>query len=162
MKLNTIINGVKKSFEIQAKELLLDFLRREGYFGVKRGCETGDCGSCAVLVDGKSVASCLMFAAQIEGREVTTIEGLGTPRHPHPLQECFVETGGTQCGFCIPGMIISAAELLNSNSKPSQEEISEALDGNICRCTGYVKQFEAVKKAAIKIFSSGTQNPKQQ
>lgn len=154
MKLNTTINGIKKIFEIPARELLLDFLRREGYWGVKRGCETGDCGSCAVLVDGKSIASCLMFAAQIEGREVTTIEGLGTPRNPHPLQECFVETGGTQCGFCIPGMILSAAELLSSNPKPSQEEIAETLDGNLCRCTGYVKQFEAVKLAAKKILES--------
>lgn len=154
MKLTTTINGVKKIFEIEAKELLLDFLRREGYFGVKRGCETGDCGSCAVLVEGKAIASCLMFAAQIEGREVTTIEGLGTPRNPHPLQECFVETGGTQCGFCIPGMILSAAELLKSNSQPSQEEIAEALDGNLCRCTGYVKQFDAVKLAAKKILGS--------
>ncbi len=155
MKLNTTINGVKKSFEIQAGELLLDFLRREGYWGVKRGCETGDCGSCAVLIDGKSTASCLTLAGQVQDREVTTIEGLGTPRDPHPLQSCFVESAGTQCGFCIPGMILSAAELLKSNPKPSQEQIAEALDGNICRCTGYVKQFEAVKNAAAKILSSG-------
>lgn len=157
MKLTTTINNVKKVFEIQPKELLLDFLRREGYWGVKRGCETGDCGACAVLLDGKSVASCLMFAAQIEGREVVTIEGLGTPRHPHPLQECFSEAGATQCGYCIPGMIMSSVELLNENSKPTKEEIAEALDGNICRCTGYVKQFDAVKKAAEKILNQGKQ-----
>lgn len=155
MKLDTTINGAKKTFEIHPGELLLDFLRREGLWGVKRGCETGDCGSCAVLIDGKSIASCLMFAAQVQNREVTTIEGLGTPRNPHPLQSCFVETGGTQCGFCIPGMILSAAELLNEHPQPTQEQIAETLDGNICRCTGYVKQFEAVKKAASQILSKG-------
>lgn len=155
MKLNTTINGIKKTYEIQPNELLLDFLRREGYWGVKRGCETGDCGSCTVLVEGKAVASCVMLAAQVEGRSVVTIEGLGTTQHPHPLQQSFVEAGATQCGFCNPGMIIAAAELLTSNPKPSQKEIAEALDGNLCRCTGYVKQIEAVQRAAEKISTSG-------
>jgi aerobic-type carbon monoxide dehydrogenase small subunit (CoxS/CutS family) len=142
------VNGRDAAWKAPANEYLLDTLRREGFFSVKKGCETGDCGSCAVLLDGKAAASCLLLAGQAHGRSVTTSEGLGSPHKPHVLQQCFVDTGGTQCGFCIPGMILAAKALLDEHPDPSEEQVREALDGNICRCTGYVKQFEAVLAAA--------------
>ena len=127
---------------------LLDVLRREGFKGAKRGCETGDCGSCTVLLDGRPALACLLFAAQTHGRAVTTIEGLGTPADPHPIQEAFVTAGAVQCGFCIPGMILASKALLDEDPDPDEEAIRHALDGNLCRCTGYVKQVEAVRLAA--------------
>ncbi|MBI3892162.1 MAG: (2Fe-2S)-binding protein [Candidatus Wallbacteria bacterium] len=155
MKLEMKLNGQDVSLDIAGPELLLDLLRDNGYFGSKRGCENGDCGACTVLVDGKAVCSCMYFAGQAHGREVTTIEGLGTMEHPHPLQETFVECGAVQCGFCIPGMLMSAKELLDECPNPKDPEIREALDGNLCRCTGYTKQFEAVKLTA-KRMAEGT------
>ena len=148
MKLSVKINGKDCEIDMQGSEILLDLLRREGYFGVKRGCENGDCGSCAVMVDGRAICSCLMMAGQVEGREMTTCEGLGDPVNPHPLQETFVTCAAAQCGFCIPGMIVAAKELIDDHPEPSFEQMKEALDGNLCRCTGYVKQFEAVQEAA--------------
>lgn len=148
MTVETTVNGARQSWKIRPDDFLLDALRREGFKGAKKGCETGDCGSCAVLLDGKAVASCLLLAAQSQDREITTIEGLGTPSEPHPLQEAFVDTGGIQCGFCIPGMILSAKALLDRTPSPTEAEIRRALDGVLCRCTGYVKQVQAVKLAA--------------
>ncbi|MEK7656116.1 MAG: (2Fe-2S)-binding protein [Elusimicrobiota bacterium] len=142
------INGRERTFSAKPGDYLLDALRREGFKGVKRGCDNGDCGACTVLLDGKPALSCLLFAAQAHGREVTTIEGLGTPREPHPLQKAFAETGATQCGFCVPGMIMSAKALLDKEPEPSDDAIRRAVDGNLCRCTGYIKQIEAVRLAA--------------
>jgi putative selenate reductase molybdopterin-binding subunit len=140
MEINLTVNGVQKTVEIKAGETLLDLLRRNGYKSVKRGCNEGHCGSCTVLIDGKA-----------HNRKITTIEGIGTSEKPHPLQKHFVEKGAVQCGFCIPGMILSAKALLEENPSPSEEEIKEGLDGNWCRCTGYVKQVEAVQAAALEM-----------
>lgn len=148
MKLTVTINGKPVQIDMSGSEILLDLLRREGYFGVKRGCENGDCGSCAVMVDGRAMCSCLMMAGQVEGRDLLTIEGMGDPVNPHPLQQTFVDCGAAQCGFCIPGMIIAAKELIDDVGEPSQEQMMDKLDGNLCRCTGYTKQFEAVREAA--------------
>ena len=153
MRVETTINGRKQTLETRANEILLHALRRAGYFGVKQGCNEGFCGSCVILVEGKPINSCLMLAPAVARKEVVTIEGLGTPNDPHPLQLAFAETGGTQCGFCVPGMIMSAKYLLDSNPKPSTEEICEAIDGNLCRCTGYMKQIEAIKLAAKRMRS---------
>lgn len=148
MKLQLIINGERKSFEIAPQELLLDVLRRNGYKSVKKGCGEGACGACAVLIDGRVRNSCTVFAAHCEGSEVLTTEGLGTPEHPHALQSAFVEHGATQCGFCNPGSLMAAKALLDRNPNPTEAEVKEALDGNLCRCTGYVKRIEAVLDAA--------------
>lgn len=149
MKLTVTINGKPVQIDMSGNEILLDLLRREGYFGVKRGCENGDCGSCAVMVDGRAMCSCLMMAGQVEGRDVLTIEGMGDPVNPHPLQQTFVECGAAQCGFCIPGMIVAAKELIDDVGQPTQEQMMDKLDGNLCRCTGYTKQFDAVREAAV-------------
>lgn len=148
------INGEPKTWKIRLSEDLLTVLRREGYKGAKRGCDTGECGACTVLLDGKAVPSCLVFAAQARDREITTIEGLGDPLDPHPLQKAFVELAAVQCGICIPGMILSAADLLKRKRNPTEEEVREALDGNLCRCTGYVKQIQATLKAATVAAAS--------
>ncbi len=128
---------------------LLDFLRGElGLKGTKKGCDSGQCGACTVLMNGKTVDACLVLAIQADGREILTIEGLSSGGRLHPLQEAFVEEGAVQCGFCTPGMILSAKALLDEKKDPSEEEIREALSGNLCRCTGYVKIIKAVQKAA--------------
>ena len=145
------INGKERRMRVDPGDSLLDALRREGFKGAKRGCETGDCGSCTVLIGGKPVLSCIIFAAQAHGRKVTTIEGLGTPAKPHPIQEAFVEAGAVQCGYCIPGMVLSAKSLLDENPDPDEGAVRHALDGNLCRCTGYVKQVEGVLLAAKKL-----------
>ncbi|MDD5089868.1 MAG: (2Fe-2S)-binding protein [Candidatus Wallbacteria bacterium] len=145
------INGTWKEFSIEPGTLLLDLLRTAGYQGVKDGCREGECGACTVHIDGRPINSCTLFALQADGRSITTIEGLGNPDHPHPIQEAFVETGAVQCGFCIPGKIMSVKALLDRNPDPDEHQIREALSGNLCRCTGYVKQIEAVKLAARRI-----------
>jgi len=128
---------------------LLDFLREElGMKGTKRGCDSGQCGACTILMDGKTINACLVLAIQADGKEIMTIEGLSSGGRLHPLQEAFVEEGAVQCGFCVPGMILSAKALLDEKKDPSEEEIREALSGNLCRCTGYVKIIKAVRKAA--------------
>ena len=142
------VNGEPKHWTIAPGDLLLDVLRREGYFGVKRGCETGECGACTVLVDGKPINSCLMFAAQAEGCKVLTIEGVAPNGKLDPLQEAFLENGAVQCGYCTPGMILSARALLAEHPDPTEGEVREALAGNFCRCTGYLKPVEAVLAAA--------------
>jgi len=148
MEIEVTINGENKVWEIEPSETLLDALRRHGYKSVKRGCDEGHCGACTVIIDGKAVKSCVMLAGQSHKRNIVTVEGIGTIDEPHPLQKAFVDTGGVQCGYCIPGMIMSAKALLDENPEPDEEEIKEALDGNLCRCTGYVKQVEAVELAS--------------
>jgi len=151
MKLTATINGRARTLEVAPTALLIDVLRDAGYLSVKRGCETGDCGACTVLVDGVPLASCVVFAGKVEGRAITTVEGLGTPDRPHPLMEAMVDAGAVQCGFCTPGMILSAKALLDENPSPTATEVMEALDGHLCRCTGYVKQIEAVLDAAARL-----------
>jgi carbon-monoxide dehydrogenase small subunit len=133
----------------EVRTTLADFLRTHlGLTGTHLGCEHGVCGACTVLVDGASARSCLMLAVQAEDHEVTTIEGLGTPEHPHPLMSAFSEMHGLQCGFCTPGFILSAHEYLRENPRPDREAMRKDLSGNICRCTGYVKIFESIERAA--------------
>lgn len=146
--LDFIVNGEIKHWTIAPGDLLLDVLRREGYFGVKRGCETGECGACTVLVNGKPINSCLMFAAQAEGCDVLTIEGVAEGEKLDPLQEAFLEYGAVQCGYCTPGMILSAKALLAEHPDPTEAQVRESLAGNFCRCTGYMKPVEAIMAAA--------------
>ncbi|MDQ2713612.1 MAG: molybdopterin-dependent oxidoreductase [Chloroflexota bacterium] len=148
MELELRINGIIKSLDVAPGDSLLTMLRREGYFSVKHGCETGECGACTVLVDGVPRPSCVMLAMQAGGTTLTTTESLGTARKLHPLQEAFIDTGAIQCGFCTPGMLLSAHALLKRNPNPSEEEVRDALSGNLCRCTGYVKPVLAVLQAA--------------
>jgi putative selenate reductase molybdopterin-binding subunit len=142
------VNGEPKQWRIAPGDLLLDVLRREGYYGVKRGCESGECGACTVLVDGKAINSCLMFAAQADGCGILTIEGLADGDTLDPIQEAFLDHGAVQCGYCTPGMILNAKALLTRRPDPSEEEVRDALAGNLCRCTGYKKPVEAVLAAA--------------
>lgn len=143
-----ILNGESIRVAVSAEETLLETLRNKlGATEVKNGCGKGDCGSCAVLLDGKAVNSCLTLALQADGREVTTLKGLGNDKNPHPLQKSFIDHGAVQCGFCTPGMIISAKALLDKNAQPSREQIREAISGNLCRCTGYKKIIDAISSA---------------
>jgi len=143
------VNGESKSIEVEGDETLLYVLRNKlNLKGAKEGCGTGDCGACAVILDGKVVPSCLVYAATVEGSEVTTVEGIGSATKLHPLQRAFIQAGAIQCGFCIPGVIITAKNLLDANPSPTREEVREALVGNICRCTGYMRIIEAVMMAA--------------
>ena len=131
---------------------LLDFIRnKQKLKGTKIGCREGDCGACTVIIDGEAVNSCLVFTASVEGKKIETIEGLGSVSNPHPLQKHFVEEGAVQCGYCIPGMLMSAKSLLDKNNNPTEDEVKHALSGNLCRCTGYVKQIKAVIKAAAEM-----------
>lgn len=145
------VNGGWKSVKAGSGESLLDVLRRMGYKGAKKGCDSGDCGSCAVIVDSKAVLSCLIPAVSAHGLKIETIEGLGSVDNLHPIQRAYVKTGAVQCGYCVPGMIMSTKALLDENPVPDDEEIRKALDGNLCRCTGYVKQIEAVKLATAEM-----------
>lgn len=147
------INGVVKRAEVRAGEKLLETLRRFGYKSVKYGCGEGTCGSCTVLVDGAPRFACLTFTRQMEGREITTVEGLGTVGALDALQEAFLEEGAVQCGYCTPGMILSAKALLDRDAAPSEEAIKRALDGNKCRCTGYGAIIRAVQRAARELAS---------
>ncbi|MHA2054474.1 MAG: (2Fe-2S)-binding protein [Candidatus Hodarchaeales archaeon] len=146
--LHVTINNVKKELKIEPHELLLDVLRNEGYKGVKRGCKEGTCGTCIIILNNKAVKSCIMLAAQANNSNITTIEGIGTRDNPHPIQQAFVDEGVVQCGYCIPAMILVTKNLLESNPNPSKEEVKLALDGNLCRCTGYSGQIKAVMNAA--------------
>ena len=149
IQLNLEINGEREVVDAKANELLIEVLRdRLHLTGTKEACEVGECGSCTVLLNGTAVRSCLMFAFDAVGKEVTTIEGLARDGQLDPLQEAFMQTGAVQCGFCIPGMILAAKALLNSNPQPSREEIKTHIAGNLCRCTGYVKILEAIEVAA--------------
>jgi len=151
MKITLTVNEIHHEIEIDPGETLLDLLRRIGYKSVKKGCGSGDCGACAVLLDGRAVNSCLVFAAKADGSAIVTAEGLEKGGKLHPIQEAFLEEGAVQCGYCTPGMEIATLDLLTHNHDPSEEEIKEGLSGNLCRCTGYVKQIEAVKTAAKKM-----------
>ncbi len=148
MELHVTVNGRPRIWTIAPGDLLLDVLRREGYYGVKRGCEKGECGACTVLLNGRAVNSCLLFAAHVEGEELLTIEGVGSGDRLDPLQAAFLDHGAVQCGFCSGGMILSARSLLERRRNPSEAEIREALAGHYCRCTGYHKQVKAVMAAA--------------
>jgi carbon-monoxide dehydrogenase small subunit len=146
------INGASQTREVEPRTLLVHFIREAvGLTGTHVGCDTSQCGACTVLLDGEAVKSCSLFAVQAEGREVTTIEGLARNGTLHPLQEGFWEEHGLQCGFCTPGMILSACQLLERNSKPTESEIRTALEGNLCRCTGYHNIVKAVQYAARKM-----------
>jgi len=143
------VNGERVEADVWAGESLLVALRdRLGLYGSKNACEQGECGSCSVLLDGELVCSCLVLAAQADGHEVVTVEGLGEDGALHPVQEAFAETGAVQCGFCTPGFVVAAADLLRRVPDPSEDEIREALSGNLCRCTGYQKILDAVRVAA--------------
>ena len=140
------INDKEYEVAVQPNQTLVDMLRYElRLTGTKKGCGTGDCGSCTVIMDGKPVNSCLVLAVQANGRKITTIEGLESEEGLHPIQKAFVEKGAIQCGFCSPGMILSSKSLLDKNPKPTEDEIRRAISGNLCRCTGYQKIIEAVK-----------------
>ncbi|RLE35091.1 (2Fe-2S)-binding protein [Candidatus Acetothermia bacterium] len=149
------INGREREVSLPPNVTLLRVLRDLGYVDVKNGCEKGDCGACAVLLDGKLVNSCLVLAWQADGREILTASGLGSIEHPHPIQEAFADTGAVQCGYCTPGMIMATKALLDVNPDPSEEEIREAISGNLCRCTGYAQIVEAVAEAARRIAGGG-------
>ena len=158
MQISVTINGEQKCITIQVNEILLDLLRREGYTGVKCGCGTGDCGACTVVVNGLAVNSCLMMAARADGADITTIEGLAKDGHLHPLQQAFIDHGAAQCGFCIPGMILSAKALLYEVPQPSEQEVREAILGNLCRCTGYKKQVEAILSVVENVNGAGEES----
>lgn len=143
------LNGRQVTAQVEADESLAWVLReRLGMVGTKVGCGTGDCGACTVLLDGQPICSCLLLAAKAQGREVTTIEGVGAPGRLHPVQQAFVEHGALQCGFCGPGMVVSAVALLARTPHPTERDIREAIAGNLCRCTGYAKIVEAILAAS--------------
>ena len=149
MRLELTVNGERREADAWAGESLLYVLReRLGLPGSKNACEQGECGSCSVLFDGKLVCACLVLAAQADGHDVVTVEGLGGDGDLHPVQAAFAETGAVQCGFCTPGLVVATADLLARNPSPNDDEIREALSGNLCRCTGYAKIFDAVRLAA--------------
>ena len=149
MLISTRINGVSRDIECEPGATLFDVLRGMGLRGVKQGCDReGTCGACTVLLDGKAILSCITPAPRAAGREIVTIEGLGDVAHPHPIQTAFVDAGAVQCGYCTPGMILSTKALLDAHPVPTTEQIASALSGNLCRCTGYVKIFDAVRDAS--------------
>ena len=155
-RINLKVNGQSYALEVDAKELLLDVIREKiGLTGTKEGCGTGECGACTVLIDGEPVNSCLYLAVRAEGKDILTIEGLGELSNLHPLQQAFIDNGSVQCGFCAPGMLLSAHALLMRNSNPSEREIREGIAGNICRCSGYVKIVSAIKQAAVVMRQDG-------
>jgi carbon-monoxide dehydrogenase small subunit len=146
------LNGEDTEVAFAPHKTLLEVLREDlNLTGTKHGCELGECGTCAVLVDGRSILSCLMLGLEAEGREVKTIEGMAIGAELHPLQQTFADTGAAQCGYCSPGFLLVAEELLQKSPNPSRAEIQEALSGNLCRCTGYIKIYEAVELAAARM-----------
>jgi len=149
VRIELVVNGARRETDVWAGASLLTALREQlGLPGSKNACEQGECGSCSVLLDGELVCSCLVLAAQADGREVVTVEGLARNGDPHPVQRAFVRAGAVQCGFCTPGLVVAVADLLSRNPAPTDDEIREALSGNICRCTGYAKIVDAVRDAA--------------
>jgi carbon-monoxide dehydrogenase small subunit len=146
------VNGVTYEVTIEPRRTLLEVLRDNlGLTGAKKACDTGDCGACTVLMDGKPVASCLVLAVEAQGKDIITIEGLAKDGQPHPIQQAFVDHGAIQCGFCTPGMILSTKALLDKNPKPTEDEVKDAIAGNLCRCTGYAKIIEAILAASQKL-----------
>jgi carbon-monoxide dehydrogenase small subunit len=149
MRIELTVNGERLEADVWAGESLLYVLReRLGLPGSKNACEQGECGSCSVLLDGRLVCACLVLAAQADGHELVTVEGLAEDGELHPVQAAFAETGAVQCGFCTPGFVVATADLLARSPNPTEDEIREALSGNLCRCTGYAKIFDAVRLAA--------------
>ena len=148
MNLRLEINGRPEEWDVPASRTLLDALRDHGYTGTKRVCESGECGACAVMVDGVAVDSCILLAAQVDGLRLTTVEGLERKDGLHPVQEAFAINGSIQCGFCIPGMVVTAASYLAENPEPTEQDVRHLFIGNLCRCTGYKKPVEAVLTAA--------------
>ena len=154
------LNGEQTEVAFAPHKTLLEVLREDlNLTGTKHGCELGECGTCAVLVDGRSILSCLMLGLDAEGREVKTIEGMANGPELHPLQQTFADLGAAQCGYCTPGFLLVAEELLKKSSNPTRIEIQEALSGNLCRCTGYIKIYEAVELAAALIRGDRLPNP---
>lgn len=152
VKISCTINDALVSRNIAPNQTLCDFLHDEfNLTGVKKGCDTGECGACTVLLDGKPVTSCLSLAPQIDGHQVTTIEGLGSRDKLHPVQKAFIELDAAQCGYCIPGMIMTASSLIEENPNLTEKEIRRYLSGNLCRCTGYQQQVEAVMLASKQV-----------
>ena len=151
-KISVTVNGRKVDLAVSPSETLIEFLRtRLGLSGTKEGCGSGDCGACTVILNGKAVNSCLVLAIETHGGSVTTIEGLSSDGELHPLQQAFIDNGTVQCGFCTPGMIMSAKALLDENPNPTEEDIRFGLAGNLCRCTGYVSVMSAVTAAAKEL-----------
>ena len=146
-----IINNTRLDVEFPPNITLLQLLRDVGYTEVKNGCEEGECGACTILLDKVPVPSCQILAASVVERKITTVQGIGNQSEPHIIQQAFSEAGAVQCGFCTPGMILASYALLEKNPHPTEEEIKQALDGNLCRCTGYVKIIDAVKLAAERL-----------
>lgn len=156
------LNGEVTEVAFSPHKTLLEVLREDlNLTGTKHGCELGECGTCAVLVDGRSILSCLMLGLDAEGHDVKTIEGMATGAELHPLQQTFADTGAAQCGYCSPGFLLVAEELLKKNANPTRMEIQEALSGNLCRCTGYIKIYEAVELAAAKMRGEEMELPKE-
>ena len=156
------LNGEETEVAFSPHKTLLEVLREDlNLTGTKHGCELGECGTCAVLVDGRSILSCLMLGLDAEGRDVKTIEGMAIGAELHPLQQTFADTGAAQCGYCSPGFLLVAEELLKKNANPTRPEIQEALSGNLCRCTGYIKIYEAVELAAAKMRGEEMELPKE-
>lgn len=146
------INRRERNLSVEATELLADTLRlRLGLTGTKKACGTGDCGACTVIVDGEAVRSCILLTASMHGKDITTIEGLGDVNHLHPIQQAFIDAGAVQCGYCTPGMVLTAKALLDRQPHPTPEQIREAISGNLCRCTGYAKIEAAIQMAAERI-----------
>jgi carbon-monoxide dehydrogenase small subunit len=146
------VNGELYEVMVAPWRTLLEVLRDNlGLTGAKKSCDSGDCGACTVIMDGNTVTSCLVLAVEAQGKEILTIEGLATDGQLHPLQQAFVEHGAIQCGFCTPGMILSAKALLDENPKPTEEEVRQGISGNLCRCTGYVKIIEAIMAASQQL-----------
>lgn len=159
MKITLTVNGSGHNLQVEPRRLLADVLRQDlGLFGVHLGCEHGVCGACTVLVDGQPARSCLMLAAMAEGHEVTTVEGLGTPQNPHPVQEAFAEAHALQCGFCTPGFVVATSELAPRSAEMSDAELREELSGNVCRCTGYVNIIKAARLSERKMCDAGMCN----
>jgi aerobic-type carbon monoxide dehydrogenase small subunit (CoxS/CutS family) len=156
MKISFVLNNTQTVIDVEPDRRVVDILREDLQMtGTKEGCGSGECGACSILVDGESRLSCLMLAAQLEGKKVITVEGLASGKNMHPVQEAFVEHGAVQCGFCTPGMVMAAADLLSRNAEPTRSEIREAISGNLCRCTGYQKIVDAVEAAAKAMKNEG-------
>ena len=153
--ISVTVNGTTYTREVEPRDLLVYFLREDlGLTGTHVGCDTSQCGACSILLDGRAVKSCTLFAVQADGRQLTTIEGLARNGQLHPLQEAFWNEHGLQCGFCTPGFIMTSASLLATNPRPSEDEIRKGLEGNLCRCTGYANIVKAVQTASQKMAST--------
>jgi aerobic-type carbon monoxide dehydrogenase small subunit (CoxS/CutS family) len=156
------LNGEATEVAFAPHKTLLEVLREDlGLTGTKHGCELGECGTCTVLVDGRAILSCLFLGLDAEGREVTSIEGMAEGGQLHPLQETFADLGAAQCGYCSPGFLLAAKELLEKNPQPSRDDIKETLSGNLCRCTGYIKIYEAVELAAARMRGEKMELPRE-